>query len=190
LGILASLWMSLTRYDGWFLIPFAAIWFGWSAKEKRWQAFLVFSFFASLAPLYWIAHSWWETANPLDFYNGPYSALAIQGGKAYPGYHEWKLALLYYGKAGQLCAGWVLLFIGVAGLAWALRKRSYRPALFLLLTPLFYVWSVHSSGNPIFVPQLPPHGYYNSRYGIAMVAFSAFAAGALVAQLSGKWVRF
>jgi len=190
LGILASLWMSLTRYDGWFLIPFAAIWFGWSAKEKRWQAFLVFSFFASLAPLYWIAHSWWETANPLDFYNGPYSALAIQGGKAYPGYHDWKLALLYYGKAGQLCAGWVLLFIGVAGLAWALRKRSYRPALFLLLTPLFYVWSVHSSGNPIFVPQLPPHGYYNSRYGIAMVAFSAFAAGALVAQLSGKWVRF
>src|SRR5579884_341109 len=29
LGIFASWWMSLTRYDGWFLIPFAALWFAW-----------------------------------------------------------------------------------------------------------------------------------------------------------------
>ncbi len=190
LGIFASWWMSLTRYDGWFLIPFAALWFAWSAKARRWRTFLVFGMLASLAPLYWVAHNWWESSNPFDFYNGPYSAMAIQGGKPYPGYHNWLVAMQYYAKAGQLCAGWPLLVIGVAGFVCTLWKGSaYRPVLFLLLTPVFYVWSMHSSGNPIFVPQLPPHGYYNSRYGIAMVVFAAFAAGAPVTLLRGRWMR-
>jgi hypothetical protein len=189
LGVAASWWMSLTRYDGWFLIPFAAIWFAWSAK-KRWQTFLLFGFFASLAPLYWTAHNWWETSNALDFYNGPYSAMAIQGDKPYPGYHNWALAMMYYAKAGQLCAGWMLLFTGVAGFISACARGAYRPVFFLLLTPVFYIWSIHSSKNPIFVPQLPPHGYYNSRYGIAVVAFAAFASGALVKWLPSKWKRF
>lgn len=190
LGVIASWWMSLTRYDGWFLIPFAAIWFSWSAKQRRWQTFLAFCALASVAPLYWIAHNWWETSNPFDFYNGPYSAMAIQDGKPYPGYHNWLVATLYYAKAGQLCSGWTLSLIGAAGLVCAFIKRTYRPVLFLLLTPAFYIWSMHSSGNPIFVPQLPPHGYYNSRYGIATVVFAAFAAGALVVSLRKDWKRF
>lgn len=190
LGVAASWWMSLTRYDGWFLIPFAAVWFGWSARRKRWQTFLFFAFFASLAPFYWIAHNWWETANALDFYNGPYSAMAIQGDKPYPGYHNWALAVLYYAKAGQLCAGWMLLLLGLVGLLCALAKSTYRPVLFLLLTPAFYIWSIHSSKNPIFVPQLPPHGYYNSRYGIAVVAFAAFACGAIVVSIPGRWKQY
>jgi len=40
------------------------------------------------------------------------------------------------------------------------------------------------------VPQLPPHGYYNTRYGIAAVALAAFAAGAIVLALPPKWKRF
>ena len=187
LGVLASWWMSLTRYDGWFLIPFAALWFAWSAKCPRWRTFILFGFLASFAPTYWVAHNWWETSNPLDFYNGPYSAIAIQGDKPYPGYHNWALAAVYYAKAGQLCSGWTLLFTGVAGFIFALIKGVYRPIFFLLLTPLFYIWSIHSSKNPIFIPQLPPHGYYNSRYGIAVVAFAAFASGAILMALPARW---
>ena len=190
LGIIASWWMSLTRYDGWFLLPFAALWFARSAKAQRWQTFLVFSLLATLAPLYWMAHNWWETSNPLDFYNGPYSAMAIQAGRPYPGYHYWLISLLYYVKAGQLCAGWTLLLLGLGGFTCAFASRKYRPVLFLLLTPAFYIWSMHSSGDPIFVPQLPPYSYYNSRYGIAMVAFSSFTAGALVVWLQRRWKRF
>ncbi len=189
IGVLASWWLSLTRYDGWFLLPFAALWFAWSAGKKGWRTFLVFSFFAILAPLYWAAHNWWETSNALDFYNGPYSALAIQGDKPYPGYHNWPVAALYYAKAGQLCAGWALLLLGVAGLISAFLRGVYRPILFPLLTPAFYIWSIHSSKNPIFVPQLPPHGYYNTRYGIAVVGCAAFASGALVSMLLPKWRR-
>jgi hypothetical protein len=187
LGVGASWWMSLTRYDGWFLIPFAAVWFAWSAKRNGWLVFLIFGGLASLAPAYWVAHNWWETGNALAFYNGPYSAIAIQGDRLYPGYHNWLLAFEYYVKAGQLCAGWTLFLLGIAGAVCAFVRGVYRPVLFLLLTPAFYTWSVHSSKNPIFVPQLPPHGYYNSRYGIAVVAFAAFASGALVISIRARW---
>jgi hypothetical protein len=189
LAVLASWWMSLTRYDGWFLIPFAAIWFAVFASKRRWILFLVFGALASLAPLYWIAHNWWETGNALDFFNGPYSAKAIQGSHPYPGYHDWKLAILYYMTAGELCTGVTLILLGAAGMVCAARKRVFAPVLFLMLTPMFYVWSMHSSSTPIFVPSLWPYTYYNSRYGIEMVALSAFAAGAIVLVLPQQWCK-
>ncbi len=190
LGILASWSMSLTRYDGWFLIPFAAVWFAAFATRRRWLVMLLFGAVASLAPLYWLAHNWFETANPLDFYNGPYSALAIQGAKPYPGYHDWIVAAGYYAKAGQLCAGWSLAVMGIIGIFCASNRRVLAPILFLLLTPLFYIWSIHSSGNPIFLPQLSSRGYYNSRYGIAVVVLAAFSAGAIVLALPARWKHF
>lgn len=189
LAVIACWWMSLTRYDGWFLIPFAAAWVGFCTAKRGWILFIIFGALASLAPLYWIAHSWWETANALDFYNGPYSARAIQAGRPYPGFHHWKLAIRYYSEAGYLCAGSGLAIVGVIGAICAAWKKTMLPALFLLLTPFFYVWSVHSSGNPIFVPQLEPHGYYNTRYSIALLAFLAFAAGAIVLALPQRAKR-
>jgi hypothetical protein len=190
LGVAASWWASLTRYDGWFLIPFAGIWVAFSAVERRWMVLTIFGALAALAPLYWVSHNWWETSNALDFYNGPYSAKAIQRSQPYPGYQDWKLALVYYSKAGQLCAGAGLILLGAAGVVCAAVKRTAAAVLFLMLTPLFYMWSIHSSGIPIFVPQLWPHSYYNSRYGIAVVVLSAFAAGAIVIALPERWRRF
>jgi hypothetical protein len=188
LALAASWWMSLTRYDGWFLIPFAAIWLWAFAASHRWLLLFIFGALATLAPLYWIAHNWWETGNALDFFNGPYSARAIQASQPYPGSHDWKLALLYYSTAGKLCAGSALFWLGAAGLACAAIKKKLAPLLFLLLTPVFYVWSMHSSAStPIFVPPLWPYTYYNSRYGIAIVAVSAFAAGAIVLVLPMRW---
>lgn len=183
-GLVASWWMSLTRYDGWFLIPFAATWFAVTARDHRGRTFVLFSAVAGLAPLYWMAHSWWETANALDFYNGPYSAQAIQHGASYPGFHDWPNAFLYYGKAAQLCAGWSLAAIALIGVFFVRARDVLLPAILLLLPCVFYIWSIHSSGNPIFVPPLWPFTYYNSRYGIAFVFFAAFVAGALVRPLN------
>jgi hypothetical protein len=56
----------------------------------------------------------------------------------------------------------------------------------VLLPSLFYVWSLHSSGTPIFVPDLPPYSWYNTRYGIAAVPFLAFAGGALLNLLPNR----
>ncbi len=190
-GVLASWVLSLTRYDGWFLVPFAALWFAATARRNRFLLFVAFGFAASLAPLYWIAHNWWETGHPLDFYNGPYSPIAIQGLHPYPGYHDWLAALHYYGTAGQLCAGIALISLGIVGAVCACRSRAYPLLSFLALTPFFYILSMHSSGGtPIYLPSLWPHSYYNSRYGIAVVPLCAFAAGAIVLRLPVAWRKW
>jgi hypothetical protein len=190
LAIGASWWMSLTRYDGWFLIPFMALFLGSSAARNRLRVVIVIGALAALAPSYWIAHNWWETGNALDFYAGPYSAAAIQGDKSYPGFHDWPQAIHYYWEVGRYCCGNGLLAVGILGLLVAIWKGRWLAVLFLSLTPLFYVWSVHSSKTPLHLPTLWPFGYYNSRYGLAVVVWMAFAAGALMTALPQRLRAF
>lgn len=181
---IASNAASLTRYEGWFLIPFVSLYLLLIAKRK-WHAVL-FGALAALAPLAWIAHNRFYYANPLEFYNGPWSAIGIyrrslaQGMAPYPGDHDWRTALHYYLAAGQAVVGTPVFLCGSAGALVVLWKRAWWPLLFLMLTPAFYVWSMHSSGTPIFIPALWPHSYYNSRYAIALLLPLAFAAGALL----------
>ncbi len=191
LAVVASWLLTLTRYDGWFLIPFVAIWFAVLSARHKMLVLIALGTLALLAPLYWLAHNWWETGNLLDFYNGPYSAIAIQGGQTYPGYHDWAAAVHYYCAAGLLCAGSALVLLGIIGAWFAYRTRALQPLLFLSLTPLFYIWSMHSSsGTPVHVPKLWPFSYYNTRYGLALVPLCAFAAGAIVPNLPPRWRRF
>jgi hypothetical protein len=187
LAAAASNAASLTRYEGWFLIPFAAICFLVLAKRK-WLA-LVFAALAALAPLAWLAHNRFYYGHALEFYNGPWSAIAIyhryldHGMKPYPGDHDWPTAARYYFTAASLFAGWPAIAIGAIGLIAALWRRVFLPIVFLVLVPVFYVWSMYSSGTPIFVPNLFPNSYYNTRYAMAMVPLIAFAAAAIVASL-------
>ncbi len=59
--------------------------------------------------------------------------------------------------------------------------------LLLALPPVFYVWSMHSSGTPIFVPDLWPFSWYNTRYALAVLPLAAFCAGAgRVSQALGR----
>jgi hypothetical protein len=181
---------SLTRYEGWFLIPFVCLYF--LAVSKRKLNVILFGGLAALGPLAWLAHNQYYYSNALEFYNGPYSASAIyqrqlaQGGFRYPGDHDWRTAARYYFAASRSIAGWPLLVLGIAGTLAALIKRIWWPIFFLLIPPMFYVWSMHSSGTPIFVPDLPPYGWYNTRYAIAVVPFAAFAAGAVVALVPAR----
>ncbi|MBV9444160.1 MAG: hypothetical protein JO217_15870, partial [Acidobacteriaceae bacterium] len=189
-GVFSCWWVSLTRYEGWFLIPFAAAWFGFSARRKRLWTSIAFVSFASLAPIYWLAHNWFITGNPFDFFNGPYSPHAIQGNRNYPGYHDWKTAFAYYTEAAKLCAGPCLLIFGAVGLLLSRFRHTLLAVAFLLLPLLFYVWSIHSSSVPVFVPTLWPNSYYNTRYGIVAVVWAAFACGAIVMAVPARWRRF
>ncbi|MGP0071000.1 MAG: glycosyltransferase family 39 protein [Bryobacteraceae bacterium] len=184
---IASIAASLARYEGWFVIPFVALYFlivgrGW----KRFGAAALFCAIAVLGPLYWLAHNWWLYSNPLEFYNGPYSAVAIyrralaQNMAPYRGDHDWQMAALYYLTALRLCAGLTVVVIAIAGLAGVLLKRVFWPILFAAIPPLFYVWSMHSGGTPIFVPSLWPFSYYNTRYALAALPLLAIAGGCLV----------
>lgn len=182
----------LTRYEGWALIPLVTLYFFAAAKRNRLAYAVVFGLIAAAAPLYWLIHNWFYYGNALEFYNGPYSAKAInqravdKGMARYPGDHDWRLSWQYFCAAAQMCVGRGLIITGVLGALAALAKRALWPIIFLSVPPLFYVLSMYSSGTPIFVPHLWPNGYYNTRYGLAALPLLAFASGALVWLAPGR----
>ena len=192
LAALATIAATFTRYEGWFLLPFVAAWFlfrkpgvpgkpvfgllGWNPRHA-----LVYAAIASLGPLAWLLHNWYWTGDALAFYRGPYSARAIQRGLPYPGLHDAPAAWLYYRTAVALCTGPGLPLMAAAGAVVALARKAIWPLILLALPPIFYLWSMYSSGGtPIHVPGLWPHSYYNTRYGLAALPLLAFASAALV----------
>jgi len=182
---------SLTRYEGWFLIPFVTLYLFITARRKSYA--FVFAVLAGLGPLAWLAHNQYYYSNALEFYDGDFSAQAIYarqlaaGAARYPGDHNWSQAIHYYFAAVTLTQGWALVILGGLGAAAALLKRVWWPLLLLALPPAFYVWSIHSSGTPIFVPTLWPHSWYNTRYALAALPLAAFAGAAIVTMLPRKF---
>src|SRR6201999_1336581 len=91
-------------------------------------------------------------------------------------------ALLFYTRTAQIDAaawetGFALMAAALYG-AWLQWKRRAEAAararaesgLWLLWLPLpFYIYSVAYGSVPIFIPQLWPHSYYNSRYGMELL---------------------
>jgi len=180
---------TLTRYEGWFLLPFVAAYFLWAAKRRRAMVALAFCAIAGLGPLYWLAHNWWLSGDALAFYRGPYSARAIQGDASFPGRGNWKLAVEFYRTAVELCCGPGLVLVAMGGFAMALFKRGFWGLTLLALPGAFYLWSMHSGAVPIFVPSLWFGSYYNTRYGLALLPMLAVAAAGLVAATPAGKMR-
>ncbi len=189
---LASLAASLSRYEGWFLIPFVTFYFLFAARRMRLATALIFGALASLAPLYWLAHNWWLYSNPLEFYNGPYSAKGIyqraldQHMPRSPGDHDWAKAWLFFRTAAMLCAGWGAVIVAAVGLIGMIWKRAFWPVLLAALPPVFYLWSMYAGGTPIFVPQLWFGSYYNTRYGLAALPLFAIAGAGVMLLVSSR----
>jgi hypothetical protein len=175
----AALAGTLTRYEAWFLLPFIGGYFGLCGGPRRWVKAAVFCLIAGLGPLLWLAHNRWYFGDPLYFYRGPWSALALQGDRPYPGKDAWLVAIRYFLAAGRLIAGVAGLALAGAGVVLTLAKKAWWPVLLLALSPVFYIWGIHSSGNPIFVPDLEPHGWYNTRYAMALVPLAALGAASI-----------
>lgn len=188
----ASLAASLSRYEGWFLIPFVMLYFLFAARRNRVFAAFLFGAIASVGPLYWLAHNWWLYSNPLEFYNGPYSAKGIyqraldQHMPPSPGDHDWRKAWLFFRTAAGICAGWGAVIVAAAGLIGALWKRAFWPLLLAALPPVFYLWSMYSGGTPIFLPTLWFGSYYNTRYGLAALPLVAIAGAGTVLLASPR----
>jgi hypothetical protein len=191
---LASVAASLSRYDGWFVIPFVALYFLFAARRRKLVVGVIFAAIAALGPLYWLAHNWWLYNNPLEFYNGPYSPRAIyeralaQKMDPYPGDHDWKKAWLFFRTAVWLDTGWGAILAGALGLAAVIRKRVFWPVFLVSLPALFYLWSMYAGQVPIFVPQLWFGSYYNTRYALSVLPLLAIAGGCLP-LLGGKKLR-
>ncbi len=178
----AAFFGTLTRYDGWYLIPFGAL-FVLLARPRalghRIRDTFVFGALAAAGPVLWVLHDWRRFGNPLEFYNGPYSAKAIYAhqllttGFHYPTEGSYLLSARYYLEDLKLVIGAMSLELAVLGLAvWAIdrHERARRAAALLFLVPLvFYVQSMAGAAVPIYVPTLFPYTYYNLRYGLEML---------------------
>ncbi len=188
----ALLLATLTRYEAWFMLPFFVLYF---LAVRRWKGALLAGALASLGPLYWLAHNRYFYSDPLEFYRGPYSAQAIyrrgieRGYARHPGDRDAATAVRYYGHAMELAIGRPLVWASAAGLALALARKPTRPLALLALPAPFYVWSIYCGGTPLFVPDLSPHSYYNTRYALAALPGCAAAGGVLIAALPRRWAR-
>lgn len=181
-----------TRYDGWVLG--AVVWcvLTWQLARRRdvWRAvstpYVIFTLLAVAGPVSWFAYNQHFFHDWLDFMRGPYSAAAIDkrttppGAGHYRGWHSPFWALMLYTRSAQVdAAAWELGFgvmaLSLAGMVLAIHRKIALASLILWLPLPFYVYSVAYGSVPIFIPQLYPHSYYNSRYGMEMLpAFAVF----------------
>ena len=220
----------LTRYDGWVLAfaigcaavvvvlwntrqfprglkPASLLALDGAAKAAPLQrsigvrrALAAFLLLCALTPALWLAHNYAINYKPLDWWNGPYSAQAIEArtghGFPYPGKHDFRSAAKLFLKAARLnfSSGavqrtppslarmlsewqtWMLALAALGALIAVLARRAW--AWLLLWLPLpFYAYAIAYGSVPVFLPVWWPFSYYNVRYGLELLpAFAAFAA--------------
>jgi hypothetical protein len=219
----------LTRYDGWmlaFVIGCAAVAIVLRSAPTRATtapvgdpdagagaairgvrgSLAAFLLLCVLTPALWLAHNYAINYKPLDWWNGPYSAQAIEQrtghGYPYPGRHNLGLAAKQFLKAARLnfSSGfaaqrtqpslaemlsewqtWMLALAALGTLIAVLSRTRRAWAWLLLWLPLpFYAYSIAYGSVPVFVPAWWPFSYYNVRYGLELLpAFSVFAAVAV-----------
>jgi hypothetical protein len=190
---IAGMATALARYEGWSLIPLLTLYFLFAARRRRFVTACLFGALASMGPLLWLAHNWWYWGDALEFYHGPYSALAIYqrlldaGMSRYRGDHNWPDAAFYYWNAVRMAVGSPVLWLGIAGMLAACFKRAIWPVIMLVTPTLLIISSIHSGGTPIYMPHLWPFSYWNTRFGVTALPALAFAAGALVALTPARF---
>jgi hypothetical protein len=156
-------------------------------SRAKWIA-PIFMAITAIGPLAWLAYNWWVSGNALEFYNGPYSPKAIQGGIPYPGQGNWRLAVIYLLSAGKLTSGAPLFWLGCAGCIVLISKRVVWPTALLAAPSLLVICSIHSGGTPIQLPGMPyPDSWYNTRYGISLLPLFAFSVAAIVISVAPRW---
>ncbi|HEY9127179.1 MAG TPA: glycosyltransferase family 39 protein [Acidobacteriaceae bacterium] len=221
-AILVDICAVFTRYDGWILaaIAWAVMAVVMQRKGRLFDGqFIAASVVLLAAPATWMTYNAVAFGDWLEFMRGPYSAKAIEirtssnMDNPHPGFHNPWIALKYFLKAAEMDAarlGWgeTISLGALAGTIWGL--AHFRKPLFtfqegpkaglaltlLLWLPLpFYAYSVSYGYVPIFIPVWTPFSWYNTRYGMELLAalafFFGFAIEGLAAWLGSKklWLR-
>jgi 4-amino-4-deoxy-L-arabinose transferase-like glycosyltransferase len=172
---------TLTRYEGWALIPVVAL-FIW--HEGGFKRAVSFGALAAIAPIAWLAHNQFYYDDPLAFYRGPYSSIAQTARQHAEGLPpgaagNWVLALRYFGYALRDVLRMPILIAAAAGAVVLIRRRQFWPLILLAIPGLFDLWSIHSGGAPFYVRELEPYTWFNARFALEMLPLAAFAIAAL-----------
>ena len=193
-----------TRYDGWVLgaAAWCVVTFALAHRRDVWRSvapsFVLFTLLVVAGPVSWLAYNQHFFHDPLDFIRGPYSAAAIEkktaalGSEHYHGWHSPFWALVYFTRAAQVDAafwemGFLVITAAIGGLMIAIRRRLALAAILLWIPLPFYIYSIAYGSVPIFVPQLWPRSYYNSRYGMEMLPALGLFALLAVQWIEGRW---
>ncbi len=198
----AALMGTLTRYEGWNVLPFAAGLvflihpFPWRQRLIRAS---LFAAIAGTGPLLWLMHNAYRFQNPLEFYNGRGSARDIYAHQlattafAYPTDGSLLVSARYYLEDMKLVIGICALELALLGVvAWFASLRDSRRAVVavLFLVPLpFYIQAMAHAAVPLYVPTLFPHAHYNLRYGMAMIAAVALFPSFVFSPRLGRGLR-
>jgi hypothetical protein len=193
---------TLTRYDEWYVLPFAALFVLLGRRESWSQRFrhaVLFSLIAGAGPVLWFLHNAYRFGNPLEFYNGPFSAKAIYAHQLattafpYPTDGSLCLSARYYLEDMKLVIGAWPLELAVLGLiAWIANRREWgrRAVALLFLVPLpFYLQAMAYAAIPLYVPTLFPYTFYNLRYGLEMMPAVALLPAFLLSSRLGIRAR-
>jgi len=184
-GFLMAL-ASLTRYEAWAILPFAGLVVLLLSHKRgagRIYDGLIWSGLAALGPLYWLWHNYFIFNNPLEFYNGPYSAKVIylSGGYRAITHGDLSESFKVVFAAARLCAGyviWILAAIGLLQVCW-LRRRAWcscLPTLLLVVPLAFHLYSLYT-GN---IEMMVIRWWYNARYALLYLPAIAILAPASV----------
>lgn len=184
--IKSSFWImlsTLVRYEGWFLLLFAAITllvFAW--KDKEWKKmegnFLAFCFLGGFGILLWLIWNWAIFGNPLYFAFGQFSAHTQQEAFAVNGLlvtqHNIFLSAKIYAIAVKFCTGLPLLLLTVLGMvALYANKTIAGKTKFVLLffaTPFFFnIIALYFGHSILFMPHILGSGWFNVRYGVMSI---------------------
>lgn len=192
----AGFWIMLStmiRYDGWFLLFFAAALIIIQTIRKHDYkttegVVVVFGTLASFGILLWIFWNLMIFKDPFYFITGPYSAGAQQQQLAEAGVlatkHNLPFSLQTYIYAifynsGVLTS--ILAFVGVV-LFWFDRtiQKDLRLAATALIAPfIFNVLSLYLGQSVLFIQGLSGNSWFNVRYGLMMVPAVAVFIGYL-----------
>lgn len=196
-----TLLATLSRYEGWaFLAAAAVLVLVWTTKSsphpKQGEAnTILFLSLGGYGIVLWVLYNLIIFHDPLYFLNSSFSAQSQQLGLAHAGLlgtkgHPFE-SVLTYGWAAVDVVGPVVLVLGsLAALTIVVTRRPGRRRqvgiLALLAAPvLFDVVSLWLGQTTLRVPQRPPYGMFNDRYGVVVLPFLTVAAGCL----AGLWRR-
>ncbi len=196
----AAFWImlaSLVRYDGWFLLFFAAILIIFHTARKRGYkaaegTFIFFATLAAFGVFLWFLWNQLIFKDALYFVFGPYSARAQQLQLEQAGVLATKgnilLSVKVYLYALIYNTGAFTAILGALGMIvfWLNKKMdsSIRVASTALLAPfIFNIIALFLGHSVLFIQGISGNTWFNVRYGVMMLPSIAIFVGYLVHKL-------
>lgn len=193
-GLFAML-MTLTRYDGWFMLPFLAIAVfiitnKKSSKSRAEGNTILFLTIGSLGITLWFAYNFLIFKNPFYFAFGEFSAKSQQNyilaaGELVTKSNMW-LSFKTYLFAMIDNIGILTLASGIAGWAcYYIYNKSLSARLFALTftsVVFFNILSLFLGFSVLFIPEVTPGMYFNVRYGLLVLPLIALFIGYLASK--------